>query len=68
MNRRVIYSNIEKLVLPPGCRPYGPEAGPPARRPYVSESQVRNNPPAENNQMPWVLENLNVGYEKWMRA
>ena len=23
-----IYSNIEKLVFPPGCRPYGPEAGP----------------------------------------
>jgi hypothetical protein len=22
------YSNIENLVLPPGCKPYGPEAGP----------------------------------------
>jgi hypothetical protein len=28
----MIYSNIENLVLPPGCKPYGQEAGPPARR------------------------------------
>ncbi len=26
------YSNIENLVLPPGCRPYGPEAGPGHRK------------------------------------
>jgi hypothetical protein len=24
----LIYSDIESLVLPPGCRPGGPEAGP----------------------------------------
>ena len=30
--QNVFYSNIENLVLPPGCRPYGPEAGPGHRK------------------------------------
>ena len=56
---QAVYSIIENLVLPPGCKPYGQEAGPPARRPYGSESQVRDNLlEADHNQMSWGIGKL----------
>ncbi len=53
----MFYSNIENLVLPPGCRPYGSEAGPPARRPYGLDNQARDNRLC-HNQMSWVIGKL----------